>query len=216
MISRGVPGCEPFPTSCRTRRRPRLYTPWPPRYRAMPSRSWTETPCNPKRSPLSEMTCPASSTAVLSLLPVPSRMASNSALESASGPSDKSRSRGLSSGGSCLMVYLRGPTMVFYLIQVSARCRLRHSGVSSPPPSRPVPRRSSESSWQSAKTHRARLRKTSPATRRLPDLGPRARLEDVWILLAIGSRIRTEPSGLRFVLENGPNCVLCIARSVRS
>src|SRR5918997_5956419 len=85
----------------------------------------TETPCNPKRSPLSEMTCPASSTAVLSLLPVPRRMASNSALESASGPSDKSRSRGLSSGGSCLMVYLRGPTVVFYIIQVSVRCRLR-------------------------------------------------------------------------------------------
>src|ERR671912_1273362 len=35
MISRGVPGCEPFPASCRTRRRPALYTPWPPRYRAM-------------------------------------------------------------------------------------------------------------------------------------------------------------------------------------
>ena len=32
---------------------------------------------------------------------------SNSALESASGPSDNSRSRGLSSGGSCLIVYLR-------------------------------------------------------------------------------------------------------------
>src|SRR5688500_2949009 len=71
------------------------------------------------------MTCPASSTAVLSLLPVPRRMASNSALESASGPSDNSRSRGLSSGGSCLMVYLRGPTVVFYLIQVSAGRRLR-------------------------------------------------------------------------------------------
>src|ERR687893_2867315 len=77
----------------------------------------TETPCNPKRSPLSEMTCPASSTAVVSLLPVPKRMPSNSALESASGPSDNSRSRGLSSGGSCLMVYLRVPTTVFYIIQ---------------------------------------------------------------------------------------------------
>jgi hypothetical protein len=87
--------------------------------------SCIETPCNPKRSPLSEMTCPASSTAVLSLLPVPRRMASNSALESASGPSDNSRSRGLSSGGSCLMVYLRGPTVVFYLIQVPAGCRPR-------------------------------------------------------------------------------------------
>jgi hypothetical protein len=80
----------------------------------------TETPCNPKRSPLSEMTCPASATAVFSLLPVPSRIASNSALESASGPSDKSRSRGLSSGGSCFMVYLRVPTLVFYIIQASA------------------------------------------------------------------------------------------------
>ena len=88
-------------------------------------RTCMETPCNPKRSPLSEMTCPASSTAVLSLLPVPRRMASNSALESASGPSDNNRSRGLSSGGSCLMVYLRGPTTVFYLIRVSARCRPR-------------------------------------------------------------------------------------------
>ena len=88
-------------------------------------RTCMETPCNPKRSPLSEMTCPASSTAVLSLLPVPRRMASNSALESASGPSDNNRSRGLSSGGSCLMVYLRGPTVVFYIIQGSARCRLR-------------------------------------------------------------------------------------------
>src|SRR5215210_1668219 len=88
-----------------------------------PSRSCTETPCNPKRSPLSEMTCPASATAVFSLLPVPRRMASNSALESASGPSDNSRSRGLSSGGSCLMVYLRVPTLVFYIIQASA-CRI--------------------------------------------------------------------------------------------
>jgi hypothetical protein len=79
----------------------------------------TETPCNPKRSPLCEMTCPASSTAVISLLPVPNRMPSNSALESASGPSDNSRSRGLSSGGSCLMVYLRVPTVVFYIIQAS-------------------------------------------------------------------------------------------------
>src|SRR5215212_3482558 len=34
MISRGVPGCEPFPTSCRTRLRQGLCTPWPPRYRA--------------------------------------------------------------------------------------------------------------------------------------------------------------------------------------
>src|SRR3712207_4704941 len=34
MISRGVPGCEPSPTSCRTRRRQGLCTPWPPRYRA--------------------------------------------------------------------------------------------------------------------------------------------------------------------------------------
>jgi hypothetical protein len=82
-------------------------------------RTCTETPCNPKRSPLSEMTCPASATAVLPLLPVPRRMASNSALESASGPSDNSRSRGLSSGGSCLMVYLRVPTSVFYIIQVA-------------------------------------------------------------------------------------------------
>src|SRR5215211_7108517 len=88
-------------------------------------RTCIETPCNPKRSPLSEMTCPASSTAVFSLLPVPRRIASNSALESASGPSAKSRSRGLSSGGSCLMVYLRVPTVVFYIIQVSARCGLR-------------------------------------------------------------------------------------------
>jgi hypothetical protein len=77
------------------------------------------TPCKPKRSPLSEMTCPASATAVFSLLPVPSRIASNSALESASGPSDNSRSRGLSSGGSCLMVYLRPCTSVFYIIQVT-------------------------------------------------------------------------------------------------
>jgi hypothetical protein len=45
---------------------------------------------------------------------------SNSALESASGPSDNSRSRGLSSGGSCLMVYLRPCTSVFYIIQVTA------------------------------------------------------------------------------------------------
>ena len=84
-----------------------------------------ETPCNPKRSPLSEMTCPASSTAVFSLLPVPNRMPSNSALESASGPSDKSRSRGLSSGGSCLIVFLRASTMVFYIIQESACSSLR-------------------------------------------------------------------------------------------
>ena len=84
-------------------------------------RSCTETPCNPKRSPLSEMTCPASATAVSSLLPVPNRIASNSAPESASAPSDKSRSRGLSSGGSSLMVYLRVPTAVFYIIQASAR-----------------------------------------------------------------------------------------------
>ena len=82
-------------------------------------RTCTETPCNPKRPPLSEMTCPASATAVLPLLPVPRRIASNSALESASGPSDNSRSRGLSSGGSCLMVYLRVPTSVFYIIQVA-------------------------------------------------------------------------------------------------
>jgi hypothetical protein len=82
--------------------------------------SCIETPCNPKRSPLSEMTCPASSTAVFSLLPVPNRMPSNSALESASGPSDNSRSRGLSSGGSCLIVYLRPCTSVFYIIQVTA------------------------------------------------------------------------------------------------
>jgi hypothetical protein len=81
--------------------------------------SCIETPCNPKRSPLSEMTCPASATAVFSLLPVPRRIASNSALDSASGPSDNSRSRGLSSGGSCLMVYLRVPTVVFYIIQAS-------------------------------------------------------------------------------------------------
>jgi hypothetical protein len=66
------------------------------------------------------MTCPASATAVFSLLPVPRRIASNSALESASGPSDNSRSRGLSSGGSCLMVYLRPCTSVFYIIQVTA------------------------------------------------------------------------------------------------
>jgi hypothetical protein len=90
----------------------------------------TETPCKPKRSPLSEMTCPASATAVSSLLPVPSRIASNSALDSASGPSDNSRSLGLSSGGSSLMVYLRVPTLVFYIIQasgyrISARCSLR-------------------------------------------------------------------------------------------
>ena len=77
------------------------------------------TPCKPKRSPLSEMTCPASATAVFSLLPVPSRIASNSALESASGPSDNGRSRGLSSGGSCLIVYLRPCTSVFYIIQVT-------------------------------------------------------------------------------------------------
>src|ERR671913_2348826 len=82
-------------------------------------RTCMETPCNPKRSPLSEMTCPASATAVFSLLPVPRRIASNSALDSASGPSDNSRSRGLSSGGSCLMVYLRVPTVVFYIIQAS-------------------------------------------------------------------------------------------------
>src|SRR5918995_1600783 len=92
--------------------------------------SCIETPCNPKRSPLSEMTCPASSTAVVSLLPVPKRMPSNSALESASGPSDNSRSRGLSSGGSCLIVYLRASTAVFYIVQisgisVSARSSLR-------------------------------------------------------------------------------------------
>src|SRR5215212_2480099 len=83
------------------------------------------------------MTCPASSTAVFSLLPVPKRMPSNSALESASGPSDKSRSRGLSSGGSCLIVYLRASTTVFYIIQppgirlrVSARCSLQSPFVS--------------------------------------------------------------------------------------
>src|SRR5829696_1143211 len=79
----------------------------------------TVTPCKPKRSPLSEMTCPASATAVFSLLPVPRRIASNSAPESASGPSDNSRSRGLSSGGSCLMVYLRPCTSVLYIIQLT-------------------------------------------------------------------------------------------------
>src|ERR671914_1102171 len=89
--------------------------------------SCIETPCNPKRSPLSEMTCPASSTAVFSLLPVPNRMPSNSALESASGPSDNSRSRGLSSGGSCLMVYLRVPTAVFYIIQAIGFSTLQHA-----------------------------------------------------------------------------------------
>ena len=80
-------------------------------------RTCIDTPCNPKRSPLSEMTCPASSTAVCSLLPVPKRMPSNSALESASGPSDNSRSRGLSSRGSCFIVYLRPSTVVFYIIR---------------------------------------------------------------------------------------------------
>src|SRR5215204_4311042 len=82
-----------------------------------PSKSCIEAPCNPKRSPLSEITRPASSTAVLSLVPVPNRIPSNSALESASGPSESSRSRGLSSGGSCLMVYLRPSTYVFYFIR---------------------------------------------------------------------------------------------------
>src|SRR5215211_4321835 len=118
-------------------------------------RTCTETPCKPKRSPLSEMTSPASATAVFSLLPVPSRIASNSALESASGPSDNSRSRGLSSGESCLMVYLRPCTWVFYIIQVtairfelSARCSLRrHAGfpLTLPVP-RPAPRRSRDRS----------------------------------------------------------------------
>ena len=160
-----------------------------------------ETPCNPKRSPLSEMTCPASSTAVLSLLPVPRRMASNSALESASGPSDNSRSRGLSSGGSCLMVYLRGPTVVFYLIQMPAGCRLRTQACLLRLRQRPAPRRSSEPSWQSEETRPARLRTYSPVTRRLLDLR---------------GRTRTKPAGLQFILENGPNCVLCLACSVRS
>ena len=73
------------------------------------------------------MTCPASSTAVVSLLPVPKRMPSNSALESASGPSDNSRSRGLSSGGSCFIVYLRVPTAVFYIIQTIGISTLQHS-----------------------------------------------------------------------------------------
>jgi hypothetical protein len=52
---------------------------------------------------------------------------SNSALESASGPSDNSRSRGLSSGGSCLMVYLRVPTAVFYIIQAIGFSTLQHA-----------------------------------------------------------------------------------------
>ena len=123
-----------------------------------------ETPCKPKRSPLSEMTSPASATAVFSLLPVPRRIASNSALESASGPSDNSRSRGLSSGGSCLMVYLRPCTWVFYIIQVtairfelSARCSLRrHAGfpLTLPVP-RPAPRHSRDPWRQSAGSYAA-------------------------------------------------------------
>jgi hypothetical protein len=34
-------------------------------------------------------------------------------------------------------------------------------------------------------------------------------------LLAMRSRIRTKPPRLQFVLGNGPNCVLCLACSVR-
>jgi hypothetical protein len=176
-----------------------------------------DTPCNPKRSPLSEMTCPASSTAVLSLLPVPRRIASNSALESASGPSDKSRSRGLSSGGSCLMVYLRGPTVVFYIIQVSVRCRLRHHACLG------------QRLVQSLVGHVSLRGKVQVATLLLLDFGqflqPRVGFL-IWVpehgsrtfgvLLAIVDRTRTMPARLQFVLGNGPNCVLCIARSVRS
>src|SRR5215210_7790286 len=102
-----------FPNSTAARMVHALASPIP----CSPSKSCTETPCKPKRSPLAEMTCPASSTAVLSLVPAPNRMPSNSALESASGPSDSNRSRGLSSGGSCFMVYLRPSTSVFYIIQ---------------------------------------------------------------------------------------------------
>src|SRR5215211_2476309 len=69
--------------------------------------SCIETLYRPNRSPFSEITSLASSTAVLSVLPLPKRMPRSSALESASGPSESRRSRGLSSGGSCFMVYRR-------------------------------------------------------------------------------------------------------------
>src|SRR5215203_3489462 len=78
-------------------------------------KSCTDAPCNPKSPPLSEITCCPSSTAVCSLLPMPNNIPNNSAAESASGPSARSRSRGLSSGGSSLMVYRRRSTLVFYI-----------------------------------------------------------------------------------------------------
>src|SRR5215211_2891251 len=69
--------------------------------------SCIETLYRPNRSPFSEITPLASSTAVFSVLPLPKRMPRSSALERASGPSESRRSRGLSSGGSCFMVYRR-------------------------------------------------------------------------------------------------------------
>ncbi len=65
---------------------------------------------SPKRSPLSEITSLASSTAVFSRLPIPKRMPISSALDRAAGPSESNRSLGRSSGGSCFMVYLRRST----------------------------------------------------------------------------------------------------------
>jgi hypothetical protein len=108
----------PSPTqrNLRRLRRSRRET---PTYAILCFRSCTVAPCSPKRSPLSEITCPASSTAVCSLVPVANRIPSNSALDSASDPSPNNRSRGLNSAGSCLMVYLRRSTLVFYIIRSS-------------------------------------------------------------------------------------------------
>src|SRR5829696_262737 len=55
------------------------------------------------------MTSPACSTAVFSRLPIPNKSPRSSPSESAEGPAVRSRSRGLSSGGSCFIVYLRRP-----------------------------------------------------------------------------------------------------------
>src|SRR3712207_2036185 len=69
--------------------------------------SCTETSLRPCRPPAALMTSPASSTAVFSRLPIPNKSPRSSPSESAEGPAVRSRSRGLSSGGSCFMVYLR-------------------------------------------------------------------------------------------------------------
>ena len=115
------------------------------------------------------------------------------------------------------MVYLRGPTVVFYIIQVSVRCRLRHHACLG------------QRLVRFLVGHVSLRSKVQAATPLLLDFGqslqPRVGFL-IWVpehgsrtfgvLLAIVDRTRTMPARLQFVLGNGPNCVLCIARSVRS